>query len=99
MLIYGYATGYQHAQRTRSALDAFKEGQGVCRDYAHLAITLCRCLCTTACLRRFIPQANNFLSKKFLSFPNALYNATRSSGSSKARISACAAFARGRTLT
>jgi transglutaminase-like putative cysteine protease len=36
--------GYQHARRTRSAFEAFKEGQGVCRDYAHLAITLCRCL-------------------------------------------------------
>ena len=36
--------GYQHARRTRSAFETFKEGQGVCRDYAHLAITLCRCL-------------------------------------------------------
>jgi transglutaminase-like putative cysteine protease len=36
--------GYQHARRTRSAFEAFQERQGVCRDYAHLAITLCRCL-------------------------------------------------------
>lgn len=36
--------GYQHARRTRSALEAFRERQGVCRDFAHLAITLCRCL-------------------------------------------------------
>ncbi len=36
--------GYQHARRTRSAFEAFNEGQGVCRDYAHLAVTLCRCL-------------------------------------------------------
>ncbi|MDZ4356847.1 MAG: transglutaminase family protein, partial [Variovorax sp.] len=36
--------GYQHARRTRSAFEAFNEGQGVCRDYAHLALTLCRCL-------------------------------------------------------
>ena len=36
--------GYQHARRTRSALEAYHERQGVCRDYAHLAITLCRCL-------------------------------------------------------
>ncbi|WP_077035553.1 transglutaminase family protein [Pelomonas sp. KK5] len=36
--------GYQHARRTRSAFEAFNEGRGVCRDYAHLAITLCRCL-------------------------------------------------------
>jgi transglutaminase-like putative cysteine protease len=36
--------GYHHARRTRTALQAFNEGQGVCRDYAHLAITLCRCM-------------------------------------------------------
>ncbi len=36
--------GYGHARRTRTALEAYNEGQGVCRDYAHLAIALCRCL-------------------------------------------------------
>ncbi len=36
--------GYQHARRTRTAWEAYKEGQGVCRDYAHLAIALCRCM-------------------------------------------------------
>ncbi|CAN7764620.1 transglutaminase family protein [Variovorax sp. LjRoot290] len=36
--------GYQHARRTRTALDAYKEGHGVCRDYAHLAIAFCRCM-------------------------------------------------------
>ena len=36
--------GYHHARRTRSALEAFRERQGVCRDFAHLAITLCRCM-------------------------------------------------------
>ena len=36
--------GYQHARPTRSALDAYNERLGVCRDYAHLAIALCRCL-------------------------------------------------------
>jgi transglutaminase-like putative cysteine protease len=25
-------------------LEAFDEGKGVCRDYAHLAITFCRCM-------------------------------------------------------
>jgi len=35
---------YAHARRTRSAFEAYNEGQGVCRDYAHLAITLCRCM-------------------------------------------------------
>jgi transglutaminase-like putative cysteine protease len=35
---------YTAARATRSAHDAFREGVGVCRDYAHLALTLCRCL-------------------------------------------------------
>ena len=36
--------GYHHARKTRTALEAHTEGQGVCRDFAHLAITLCRCM-------------------------------------------------------
>jgi transglutaminase-like putative cysteine protease len=36
--------GYEHSRPTRTAADAFEERRGVCRDYAHLAITLCRCL-------------------------------------------------------
>ncbi|MBL8344686.1 MAG: transglutaminase family protein [Rubrivivax sp.] len=36
--------GYEHARRTRTASEAYAEGRGVCRDYAHLAIALCRCL-------------------------------------------------------
>jgi len=36
--------GYQHARPTKTAFDAFTQRQGVCRDFAHLAITLCRCL-------------------------------------------------------
>jgi transglutaminase-like putative cysteine protease len=35
---------YQKARADRTALDAFRERVGVCRDFAHLAITLCRCL-------------------------------------------------------
>lgn len=35
---------YQQARPTRTALDAYRERVGVCRDYMHLAITLCRCL-------------------------------------------------------
>lgn len=34
--------GYHHARNTRTAWEALQEGQGVCRDYAHLAIALCR---------------------------------------------------------
>ncbi|HEX7441173.1 MAG TPA: transglutaminase family protein [Caldimonas sp.] len=35
---------YQAARPTRTALDAFREGVGVCRDFTHLAVTLCRCM-------------------------------------------------------
>ena len=35
---------YQQARSTRTAYDAYQERVGVCRDFAHLAITLCRCL-------------------------------------------------------
>jgi hypothetical protein len=36
--------GYQHASPTKTAWDAYSEGRGVCRDFAHLATTLCRCM-------------------------------------------------------
>lgn len=36
--------GYHHARPTKTAWDAHQEQQGVCRDFAHLAITLCRCM-------------------------------------------------------
>lgn len=36
--------GYEHARSTKTAWDAYREGNGVCRDYAHLAIALCRCV-------------------------------------------------------
>lgn len=36
--------GYEHSQPTMTALEAFKAGKGVCRDYTHLAIAFCRCL-------------------------------------------------------
>src|SRR5271157_853387 len=32
------------ARSTRTAFEAFNERVGVCRDFAHLAVTLCRCL-------------------------------------------------------
>jgi transglutaminase-like putative cysteine protease len=38
------AFGYQHASATRTAWDGFREQRGVCRDFAHLAITFCRCM-------------------------------------------------------
>ena len=33
--------GYQHARPTKTALDVFTERFGVCRDFQHLAVTLC----------------------------------------------------------
>ncbi|MBI3775247.1 MAG: transglutaminase family protein [Gammaproteobacteria bacterium] len=36
--------GYQHARATKTSLEAYNERTGVCRDFTHLAITLCRCM-------------------------------------------------------
>lgn len=36
--------GYEHARSTRTAEEAYEERVGVCRDFAHLMITFCRCL-------------------------------------------------------
>lgn len=38
------AFGYHHARSSKTALDVFTERTGVCRDFQHLAITLCRAL-------------------------------------------------------
>lgn len=35
---------YMKARATRTAFEAYEERVGVCRDFAHLAVTLCRCL-------------------------------------------------------
>lgn len=36
--------GYENARMTRSALEAYYDRTGVCRDYAHLAVAFCRCM-------------------------------------------------------
>ena len=36
--------GYQYARPTKSALDVYTERFGVCRDFQHLAVTMCRAL-------------------------------------------------------
>jgi transglutaminase-like putative cysteine protease len=36
--------GYAFASRTRGAYEAWEGRRGVCRDFAHLAIALCRCM-------------------------------------------------------
>ena len=35
---------YQQARPTKSAFDVHQERTGVCRDFAHLAVTFCRCM-------------------------------------------------------
>jgi transglutaminase-like putative cysteine protease len=35
---------YQQARPTRTAWDVYNERVGVCRDFAHLAVTFCRCM-------------------------------------------------------
>jgi len=35
---------YLQARANRTALEVFRERVGVCRDFTHLAVTLCRCL-------------------------------------------------------
>jgi transglutaminase-like putative cysteine protease len=36
--------GYPHACSTRTAREGHAEQKGVCRDFAHLAVTFCRCM-------------------------------------------------------
>lgn len=36
--------GYEYADPTKTAWDAFHQRRGVCRDFAHLAISFCRCI-------------------------------------------------------
>jgi transglutaminase-like putative cysteine protease len=38
------AFGYEHASAFKTAWDAYNERRGVCRDFAHLAVALCRCM-------------------------------------------------------
>lgn len=43
--VHQYVTfGYHFARPTKTALDVYNERQGVCRDFQHLAITLCRAM-------------------------------------------------------
>ena len=43
--VHGHLTfGYENSRATRTAREAYIERDGVCRDFAHLAIAFCRCL-------------------------------------------------------
>ena len=36
--------GYPYARATKTALEAYNERTGVCRDFTHLAVAFCRCM-------------------------------------------------------
>ncbi|MGO9133148.1 MAG: transglutaminase-like domain-containing protein [Methylovirgula sp.] len=36
--------GYQYARPSRTAVEAYEERVGVCRDFTHLAVAFCRCM-------------------------------------------------------
>jgi transglutaminase-like putative cysteine protease len=36
--------GYQWARSTKTAFEAYEEGRGVCRDFAHLGVAFCRAM-------------------------------------------------------
>jgi transglutaminase-like putative cysteine protease len=43
--VNGHITfGYENARMTRSALEAYYDRTGVCRDFTHLAVAFCRCM-------------------------------------------------------
>ena len=43
--VHGHVTfGYEHASFMKSAHDVYAQRTGVCRDFAHLALTFCRCM-------------------------------------------------------
>ena len=43
--VQGHLTfDYNRARANRTALDAYRETVGVCRDFMHLAISFCRCM-------------------------------------------------------
>jgi len=43
--VHGHVSfGYEHANATKTAFGVFEQRRGVCRDFAHLAVTFCRCM-------------------------------------------------------
>ena len=58
--------GYHHARCDRTASEGHEERVGVCRDFAHLAVTLCRCMniparyCTGYLGDIGVPRADGF---------------------------------------
>ncbi len=61
--------GHGFARVTKTAAEAFKEKTGVCRDYAHLGVTLCRCMNIPArYCSGYVPNINNALPEDELDF-------------------------------
>jgi hypothetical protein len=50
--------GYQFARATRTAWEAHEECVGVCRDFAHLAVALCRCMEHSGPVRRRVSRGH-----------------------------------------
>jgi len=46
--------GYEHAHHMKSAHDVYEQRAGVCRDFAHLGLALCRCMGIRALLHRLL---------------------------------------------
>ena len=60
------AFDYQQAAATRTAFQIFNEGVGICRDYAHLAVALCRAMDIPA------PYCGGYISDVGLPRPYAM---------------------------
>ena len=64
---------YQNARPTRTAGQALEEGTGVCRDFTHLAMTLCRCLNIPADIATAISatSASRPIQRRWISMPGS----------------------------
>ncbi len=61
--------GYEFARPTKTAADAYKEKAGVCRDFTHLAVTLCRCMNIPArYCAGYVPDIDNSLNSQEVDF-------------------------------
>jgi transglutaminase-like putative cysteine protease len=63
--------GYEHARATRTAVEVARERCGVCRDFAHLAITFCRCMNIPAryCTGYLATSARRLILIRWISVP------------------------------